>query len=99
MKVFILISAVLTHFVLHSCGREAAYEKSKSLTASDLKLTTENHPHGYMQSECFACHVKSNIHRQDRLGIPSLVETARDLADRYGTEKCYICHGRNGVTQ
>lgn len=82
--------------LITSCGVQPQSEDYQVSSMSDLILTQSNHPHGYGQSECFACHVKTNIHNSNALN-PQSVELARRLVDQQGIASCRGCHGGNGI--
>lgn len=79
-----------------ACGVEKQYEDYKLTTASDISLSSQNHPHGFGKSECFFCHNVNNIHQVDRLNIPSF-SLARPYVQQSGLASCVGCHGSNGV--
>ena len=61
-KIFFLIWII---FFINSCGQDRMYEDYEYVVLSDLRLTEENHPHGWGYKDCFYCHVKANIHYQN----------------------------------
>ncbi len=83
-------------FLNFSCGDSKQNDDYGITNTNELTLTEVNHPHGYQRAECFTCHLPANIHQEDRVGS-FLVETARNLTATTGTEKCYACHGNNGL--
>ena len=89
------IPFVLFLVLLSACGVQRQYE-SYPMTITDLTITTQNHPHGYGKSECFTCHLPSNIHNVDRIGAPSFA-IAKTLVEQQGLNSCTGCHGTNGV--
>lgn len=95
MKRFLRLSLFFVILFLAGCGVQRQYE-SYPMTLADLTITTQNHPHGYGKSECFACHLPSNIHNVDRIGAPSFA-IAKTLVTQQGLASCAGCHGTNGV--
>jgi len=91
MRKLFLISLLLGT----ACGVQRQYEYYP-MTITDLNLTSNNHPHGFGKSECFTCHLPSNIHMVNRLGAPSF-SLARPLVEQQGLASCSGCHGTNGV--
>lgn len=65
-----------------------------------LKLTAQEHPDGWMRSDCFACHPEAVIHQQDRSGTGVLLlQDIREFVQQEGLSSCPICHGDNGITE
>ena len=92
----VIILLFLATFITLSCGQDRAKEEYSLQTSGDLLLTTNNHPHGYGEGNCFYCHNGSNIHRDNNLGT-NLVDLANSLVERDGIASCSLCHGTNGV--
>lgn len=78
------------------CQSERQYDNYNLRTAADINLTENNHPHGYQQKLCFNCHLPENIHRVDRLGLPSF-NLAAGQVEQSGLASCAGCHGNNGA--
>lgn len=95
MKMSLIFFFSLLALALVGCGSQRQYEVYQ-MTLSDLQVNSYNHPHGYGKSECFACHIPSNIHNTDRLGAPSF-PLAKALVEQQGLASCSGCHGANGV--
>ena len=89
-------TALLFAALLGGCGISQPNEDYHLKSSADLSLGRSNHPHGYGQSQCFACHVKANIHLVDKLNT-GLIETAKQLVNQSGLSSCSTCHGQNGV--
>ena len=83
--------------IVVSCNDEPKGENYQLKSSDDLILTADNHPHGFTYQNCFYCHVKANIHQEDRLGT-NLLELARELTAVQGLGSCQMCHGGNGVS-
>jgi len=81
-----------------ACSNDPQFENYHLRNSSDLTLTDSTHPHGFSRSDCFSCHVLSNIHMQDRLGS-NLLPLARSQVKSSGVQSCSLCHGTNGVSQ
>jgi len=73
-----------------------------------LILVHEEHPTGWMRSECFACHEPRNFHQVNRTGLPDCEDVGPDVAcidlqeirstvRAQGEDSCVLCHGNNGV--
>lgn len=86
-----------TFFIIFIVGCENAkqVENYDFKNTGDLLLTETNHAYGYGQISCFNCHVKQNIHTEDRLGT-GLLDLARRSVDAQGITSCVTCHGANG---
>jgi len=94
MKIWVGLYVVMVFF---SCGKNKRQFEEHHLPASGaLILNEKNHPHGYAEAQCFYCHVKANIHRDNTTGSP-LIETARELTEQQGILSCSTCHGANGL--
>ena len=68
---------------------------------SGLVLVADEHPTGWMRSDCFGCHNVNNIHRVNRTGLPddeADLAGVRAIVESGGEKSCTMCHGSNGVT-
>lgn len=93
-----LVLIVLILGALNSaCGQSDSTENYGITQASQLTLTAQNHPHGFGQTECFNCHVETNIHQIDHVGS-NQTALARQMVQQSGISICYACHGQNGVS-
>lgn len=93
----IAVEIALLVSLLGACGQSDSTENYGITQASQLTLSAQNHPHGFGQTECFSCHVETNIHQIDRVGS-NQTALARQMVQQSGISICYACHGRNGVT-
>ncbi|MBI2609272.1 MAG: hypothetical protein HYW47_06715, partial [Deltaproteobacteria bacterium] len=89
---FIFLLGVILWGVF-GCDAHREYEYYNN---SNITLNAQNHPHGFRQTQCFYCHVKSNIHQVNRYGN-ALFDTAKDLVESDGLSSCSLCHGANGA--
>ena len=87
-----------------ACGSDAAPQSENygNLLASPggLVVLEEEHPTGWMRSDCFGCHNVNNIHQVNRTGLPDdEVDLAgvRAIVQNEGESSCMMCHGSNGV--
>jgi hypothetical protein len=94
MRKLLLFFFCLSSISLVGCA-DRQYE-NYNMTAADITLSSNNHPHGYNRSDCFLCHLPMNIHQVDRLGAPSF-PFAKGAVERNGLNSCRGCHGSNGV--
>ena len=71
------------------------------MTASEggLLVTIDEHPSGWGEAECNACHLRGAIHQ--RACTPGIdMEAVRErVAEDEAAEECGSCHGDNGVLQ
>ena len=86
------------------CGSDAAPQSENygNMLASPggLVVLEEEHPTGWMRSDCFGCHNVNNIHQVNRTGLPDdEVDLAgvRAIVHNEGESSCMMCHGSNGV--
>ena len=100
MNMFNILLLVIILYVtsLAGCGESQQLENYHLTSIEDINLNIQNHPHGFTRQECFYCHVKIKIHRENRLNSP-LVDLARDLVNQSGLASCSACHGKNGATE
>ncbi len=61
-----------------------------------LVVTPEEHPDGWGQDECWACHAREALHRRGCSGGVDLV-MVREQVDEEDLDSCSDCHGDNGV--
>ncbi len=92
--------------VVIGCGSEAAPQSENygNLLASPggLVVLEQEHPTGWMRSDCFGCHNVNNIHQVNRTGLPDDevdLPGIRAIVQNQGTASCVMCHGENGVPQ
>jgi hypothetical protein len=95
-------AALFVILALAGCGSDASNsgENYGNILNSPagLILVQEEHEAGWGRSECFSCHVNSNIHIVNRTGDPTLdLGAIQDLVAAEGTASCPLCHGNNGV--
>jgi len=88
--------------LLCSCGDSPPqYENYGDVgnnTGGSYILTSNNHPHGHGQRNCFLCHNINKIHREDRVAsdyVPT--QQIIDQVNVEGLQCCKNCHGPNGV--
>lgn len=82
-----------------SCGNDRQtefYDTLYGVNDSGLTLTAQNHSHGWKQTNCFMCHVKTNIHQVNKINSP-VFDLAKELVEQQGTASCSTCHGENGL--
>ena len=88
---------LLVCLFLSSCYEDSQFEH---YDLEQLVLTSESHPYGYGQENCFFCHVKENIHSisasEIELGTRENIEAARRGVEQQGVQSCSGCHGSNG---
>lgn len=79
---------------LLACEAEDPCASRRDLTTSPagLDLTEEEHPAGWGQADCFQCHQRWDIHREDCIEGVKLDTEALESVD-----ECSSCHGWNGV--
>ena len=80
------------------CQVDRQTDEYKFAETNPLQLSRDSHPHGFLRSQCFACHLPTNIHQVDRLKDPSFA-MASFLVEQNGLRSCSGCHGDNGVQQ
>ena len=90
--------------VVSACGSDAAPQSENygNLLASPggLVVLEEEHPTGWMRSDCFGCHNVNNIHQVNRTGLPDDevdLAAVRAIVQNEGESSCMMCHGSNGV--
>ena len=83
-----------------ACGSDAAPQSENygNILASPggLVVLEEEHPTGWMRSDCFGCHNVNNIHQVNRTGLPDdEVDLAgvRAIVHNEGESSCMMCHG------
>ncbi len=91
---------------LAACGSEAGPQSENygNLLASPggLVVLEEEHPSGWMRSDCFGCHNVNNMHQINRTGLPNDevdLPGIRAIIQSGGEASCMMCHGTNGVPQ
>ncbi|MDP2310688.1 MAG: hypothetical protein Q8P18_32020 [Pseudomonadota bacterium] len=57
-----------------------------------LALTEPEHPSGWGSGECFQCHQRWSVHREDCID-----DVAVGTIEAGGLETCAACHGANGA--
>ncbi|MEK6705004.1 MAG: hypothetical protein AABZ06_04390 [Bdellovibrionota bacterium] len=97
----VLFVCLITFFILSGAGcapskQVESYDNLKS--DADLILTESSHQHGWKKSDCFFCHIKSNIHQENKINS-SLFDIAGAVVESSGIQGCNGCHGRNGLAQ
>lgn len=88
---------VIAWLVMLACGPSDPCTSGSMLDGpGGLELTEEEHPSGWGQGECFACHAAAVTHRT---GCTPGVDLAavREQVDEEGASSCAVCHGDNGV--
>ncbi len=93
---FLSIALIANLLLFSGCGDSHQNDDYGITDVNKIALTVDNHPHGYGRSQCFTCHLPDNIHQENRVNS-FLVDTARDLVKTEGTNRCYACHGTNGL--
>ena len=90
--------------VISGCGSDASPQSEDygNILASPagLVLVQEEHPTGWMRSDCFGCHSVNNIHQVNRTGLPDSqidLPGVRAIVQNQGEASCAMCHGSNGV--
>lgn len=75
--------------------------RCEDMTTSEagLSVTIDEHPTGWGEPECSACHLRGAIHQ--RACTPGIdMEAVRDrVAEDQTSDGCQSCHGDNGVLQ
>ena len=65
-----------------------------------LIVLEEEHPSGWMRSDCFGCHNVNNMHQVNRTGLTDEqvdLTGIRAIIQNQGESSCVQCHGPNGV--
>jgi len=88
--------ALLMLFALAAAGCPSCPEVSILEGEEGLVLVQSEHPDGWGQADCLACHQLKTIHRR---GCTEGVDLAavRERVSEGGIEVCSDCHGDNGV--
>lgn len=82
--------------LLAGCAPEICEQGSMLDGEQGLVLTEAEHPEGWGQQECLACHAAVAIHRAGCTpGVD--YEALAELVDEEGAACCGTCHGENGV--
>lgn len=83
--------------VLWGCAADPCGDSGMLASDQGLIVTEQEHPTGWGQAECAACHAFAALHRQ---GCTQEVDLAavRAIVDAEGTSSCAGCHGDNGVS-
>jgi hypothetical protein len=96
MVVRILI-ITMSWWVVAGCGPEEGCEQgSMRDSPGGLELRASEHPTGWGQEPCAACHVEAVIHREGCTEDVDL-EAVRAEVEERGEGSCQRCHGDNGV--
>ncbi len=95
------LGALLTGTACGS-GADPQSEDYGNLLASPggLVVLEEEHPTGWMRSDCYGCHVYKNMHQVNRTGLPDDevdLPGVRAIIRSGGEASCPMCHGSNGV--
>jgi len=101
------LSVFICGFVIAACGSDSAPVQSENYgnilaSPEGLVLVEEEHPTGWMRSDCFGCHNVNNIHQVNRTGLPNDevdLPNVRAIVHSGGEASCPMCHGSNGVPQ
>lgn len=93
---FGLVLALCLLFVSMLAGCPSCPEVSILDGEGGLELVEDEHPDGWGQADCRACHQLKAIHRR---GCTEGVNLAavRELVAAEGLDVCSDCHGNNGV--
>ena len=90
--------------VVSACGSDAAPQSENygNILASPggLVVLEEEHPTGWMRSDCFGCHNVNNMHQVNRTGLSDEqadLPGIRAIIENQGESSCTLCHGDNGV--
>src|SRR5262245_29493905 len=103
---WLTVPLILFVLCVCGCGSDAGpqSENDGNILASPagLVLLEEEHPAGWMRSDCFACHNVNNMHQVNRTGLPDDtvdLPGIRAIIHSGGESSCPMCHGSNGVPQ
>jgi len=98
------LSVFICGSLFAACGSEAGPQSENygNVLASPegLVLVQEEHPTGWMRSDCYGCHNVNNIHQINRTGLPNDevdLPGVRAIVRSGGEASCMMCHGSNGV--
>ena len=88
------VLALLATVLLAAC--DVCPEVPMTEGAEGLVITPDEHPDGWGEHECWACHASEALHRRGCSGGVDLV-MVREQVDDEGLDSCSDCHGDNGV--
>jgi len=104
---YLCLSVFICGSLLAACGSDSIPVQSENYgnilaSPGGLILLQEEHPGGWMRSDCFGCHNVNNMHQVNRTGLPDDqvdLPGIRAIIHSGGESSCPMCHGSNGVPQ
>lgn len=95
-----LLPLVACGALLASCAADPC-EGNADVYASPegLTLTREEHPVGWGNPDCYACHALATIHTADCSEEGPTPEELAGFVDPDDPASCTMCHGDNGGTR
>ena len=93
-----MVKHALPLLLLMACADDPCPRGDMRDSKQGLVVTQAEHPTGWGQSECAACHATAALHQQAcSEGVD--MDAVRDLLDTGDADDCTSCHGGNGVGQ
>lgn len=90
------ILLLLPVLALVACTDDPCPRGSMVDSAEGLIVTQEEHPTGWGDIECSACHVHARLHRIGCTPDVDLLHVRAEVDDQ-GDNSCDACHGDNGT--
>jgi hypothetical protein len=93
-----MVVRLLPFFLLLSSCDDPCPRGSMLDSDEGLVVTEAEHPTGWGETECAACHVHERLHR---IGCTEGVDLlqVRAVVDEQGDTSCMGCHGSNGTEE
>lgn len=92
------LSLCLCLAALAACEDDPCPRGPMTEGAGGVVVTEDEHPTGWGQEDCAACHAFPALHRMNCTPEVDLVEV-QDRVDADGVASCSECHGWNGLPE